>query len=31
MKNGVEFEVLNCDKRRLDAGEHYFVDVEECS
>lgn len=29
MKSGIEFEVLNCDKRRLDTGAHYFVDVEE--
>lgn len=29
MKSGVSFKVLNCDKRRLDAGAHYYVDAAE--
>jgi hypothetical protein len=27
MKSGVSFKVLNCDKRKLDAGAHYYVDA----
>lgn len=29
MKNGIEFKILNCDKRRLDTVAHYFVDAAE--